>query len=70
MTAANYSTLEGARLLAEKVQTYWEAQGIFVRVDLDQVRDHAGQAHYIVRSDMVNGAPRGANVRALAGGRK
>ena len=70
MMAPNYSTREGAELLAAMVYDYWAAQGIAVRVRIDEIKDSAGRMHHIVQSDMRNGAPRGVETKRLVGARR
>jgi hypothetical protein len=67
----DYSTAAGAQLLADMVRAHWAAQGIPVRVEIDQVRhprslrepNGTDRIVYVVRSDMRNGRPAAANLR-------
>lgn len=70
MTAPYSLTSEpGAPLIAEAVRRYWSEQGIPVAVRIEAIQGPATTL-FVVRSDMLNGAPRGVDLRVLAGVRK
>ena len=55
-------TVDGAHALKAKIEAYWRERGHTVMVALHNVGFHPAirAARYDVRSDMVNGLPRGA----------
>lgn len=58
----DYLTANGARALAQKIETYWALKGARVKTRVEplrEVRDREHTAH-VVRSDMVNGEPSAA----------
>ena len=62
---ADTFTRDGAEHLQRKIEAYWLNQGFMVetrKVPLDIRRRHVGQFTgdvYVVRSDLINGFPRG-----------
>lgn len=59
---ADFCSREGAIALKEKIEAYWVARGQNVMIALHNVGFHPAirAARYDVRSDMVNGMPRGS----------
>ena len=62
---ADYCSREGAQALKDKIEAYWRARGRDVMLSLHNVGFHPAirAARFDVRSDMVNGLPRGAGVK-------
>lgn len=58
---ADFCSREGAQALRDKIEAYWAARGQNVMIALHNVGFHPAirAARYDVRSDMVNGMPRG-----------
>jgi fatty acid-binding protein DegV len=57
---ADTFTLEGAEMLAAKIARYWAKQGHTVDTWLEKSYDTiAKRTIYFVRSNLVNGMPRG-----------
>lgn len=63
---ADYCSQDGASALKAVIEAYWAARGQQVMVALHNVGFHPAirAARYDVRSDMVNGRPRGASTAA------
>jgi hypothetical protein len=59
----DYCSREGAMALKAKIEAYWRGRGQHVMIVLNNVGFHPAirAARYDVRSDMVNGKPRGAS---------
>ena len=59
---SDYCSRDGAMALKEKIEAYWRERGQNVMIALHNVGFHPAirAARYDVRSDMVNGMPRGA----------
>ena len=59
---SDYCSREGAMAIKEKIEAYWRERGQDVMIALHNVGFHPAirAARYDVRSDMVNGMPRGA----------
>jgi hypothetical protein len=59
---SDYCSRDGAMALKAKIEAYWRERGQEVMVALHNVGFHPAirAARYDVRSDMVNGMPRGA----------
>jgi hypothetical protein len=57
----DFCSREGAMRLKEKIEAYWRERGQPVQLSLHNVGFHPAirAARYDVRSDMVNGMPRG-----------
>lgn len=53
----DYTTPSGARLLASKLRAYWAARGYA----LEPVTAELAPRLHVVRSDLVNGLPRGCD---------
>ena len=69
----DYCSQAGAGALKAMIEAYWAARGQHVSVALHNVGFHPAirAARFDVRSDMVNGRPRGAAVSgAVAGAAK
>ncbi len=64
----DFCSREGAAALKEKIEAYWAARGQSVMVALHNVGFHPAirAARFDVRSDMVNGMPRGARKERAA----
>ena len=60
---ADYCSQDGAQALKARIEAYWAARGQRVMVALHNVGFHPAirAARFDVRSDMVNGRPRGAS---------
>ena len=60
---ADYCSQDGAQALKAKIEAYWAARGQHVMVALHNVGFHPAirAARFDVRSDMVNGRPRGSS---------
>jgi hypothetical protein len=58
---ADFCSREGAQALKDKIEAYWAARGQNVMIALHNVGFHPAirAARYDVRSDMINGMPRG-----------
>jgi hypothetical protein len=58
---ADYCSRDGAVALKEKIEAYWRERGQDVMLSLHNVGFHPAirAARYDVRSDMINGMPRG-----------
>lgn len=58
---SDYCSRDGATALKEKIEAYWRARGQEVSIALHNVGFHPAirAARFDVRSDMVNGMPRG-----------
>jgi hypothetical protein len=57
---ADTFTLEGAEMLADKIRRYWSKRGHTVETWLEKFSDKiAKRPIYFVRSDLVDGLPRG-----------
>jgi hypothetical protein len=57
---ADTFTLEGAEMLADKIAKYWAKRGHTVETRLEKFSDKiAKRPIYFVRSDLVDGLPRG-----------
>jgi len=58
---SDYCSRDGAMALKAKIEAYWRARGQDVMVALHNVGFHPAirAARYDVRSDMINGMPRG-----------
>lgn len=58
----DFCTRDGAQALKDKIEAYWRDRGHAVMVSLENVGFHPAirAARYEVRSDMLNGMPRGA----------
>jgi hypothetical protein len=57
---ADTFTLEGAEMLADKIRRYWSKRGHTVETWLEKSYDTiAKRTIYFVRSDLVDGMPRG-----------
>ncbi|HWA00975.1 MAG TPA: hypothetical protein VG841_11750 [Caulobacterales bacterium] len=67
----DYCSRDGAAALKEKIEAYWRERGQDVMLSLHNVGFHPAirAARYDVRSDMVNGLPRGAVQAPAAHGR-
>ncbi len=61
----DFCSREGAHALKAKIEAYWRERGADVMISLQNVGFHPAirAARYDVRSDMVNGLPRGAKAR-------
>ncbi len=59
---SDYCSRDGAMALKDKIESYWRERGQDVMIALHNVGFHPAirAARYDVRSDMVNGMPRGA----------
>jgi len=59
---SDYCSRDGAMALKEKIEAYWRERGQNVMIALHNVGFHPAirAARYDVRSDMINGMPRGA----------
>lgn len=59
----DFCSREGALALKEKIEAYWRERGQHVMVSLQNVGFHPAirAARYDLRTDMVNGLPRGAS---------
>ena len=59
---ADFCSRSGAQALKGMIEAYWRARGHDVQIALHNVGFHPAirAARYDVRSDMVNGMPRGA----------
>jgi hypothetical protein len=59
---SDYTSRDGASALKQKIEAYWRERGLDVMLSLHNVGFHPAirAARYDVRSDMVNGLPRGA----------
>lgn len=59
---SDFCSRDGAHALKAKIEAYWRERGHTVMVALHNVGFHPAirAARYDVRSDMVNGMPRGA----------
>jgi hypothetical protein len=59
---SDYCSRDGAMALKAKIEAYWRERGQDVMIALHNVGFHPAirAARYDVRSDMVNGMPRGA----------
>lgn len=57
----DYCTHAGADVLRRKIESYWKERGCDVMVTLHNVGFHPAirAARYEIRSDLVNGLPRG-----------
>lgn len=64
----DFCSRSGAHELKAKIEAYWRARGHTVQVVLHNVGFHPAirAARFDVRSDMINGMPRGAAKRAPA----
>lgn len=62
---ADYCSRRGAQALKDKIEAYWSERGHHVMVALHNVGFHPAirAARFDVRSDMVNGMPRGGGVK-------
>ncbi len=62
----DYCTRDGADSLRRKIEAYWKERGSDVMVTLHNVGFHPAirAARYEIRSDLVNGLPRGRAKRA------
>lgn len=60
----DYCSREGAIALKEKIEAYWRDRGHHVMVSLQNVGFHPAirAARFDLRTDMVNGLPRGAGI--------
>jgi hypothetical protein len=57
---ADTFTLEGAEMLAAKIARYWAGRGHTVETRIEKFSDKiAKRPIYFVRSDLVDGLPRG-----------
>ena len=58
---ADYCSRSGAQTLKERIESYWRERGQDVMLSLHNVGFHPAirAARYDVRSDMINGMPRG-----------
>lgn len=58
----DYCSREGAAALKEKIEAFWRERGQDVMIALQNVGFHPAirAARYDLRSDMINGMPRGA----------
>ena len=65
---ADYCSQDGAQALKARIEAYWAARGQQVMVALHNVGFHPAirAARFDVRSDMVNGRPRGASAARRA----
>ena len=65
---ADYCSQDGAQALKARIEAYWAARGQQVMVALHNVGFHPAirAARFDVRSDMVNGRPRGASAAKRA----
>ena len=65
---ADYCSQDGAHALKARIEAYWAARGQQVMVALHNVGFHPAirAARFDVRSDMVNGRPRGASAARRA----
>jgi hypothetical protein len=65
---SDFCSRDGAHALKAKIEAYWRDRGHTVMVALHNVGFHPAirAARYDVRSDMVNGLPRGAAQRKRA----
>lgn len=63
---ADFCSREGAMALKAKIEAYWRERGQDVMIALHNVGFHPAirAARYDVRSDMINGMPRGTHTRA------
>jgi hypothetical protein len=60
---ADTFTLEGAEMLSQKIARYWAKQGHAVETWLEKSYDTiAKRTIYFVRSNLINGLPRGARM--------
>ena len=68
---ADYCSQDGAQALKDRIEAYWAARGQHVMVALHNVGFHPAirAARCDVRSDMINGRPRGAAGTASGVGR-
>jgi hypothetical protein len=62
---ADFCSREGALALKAKIEAYWRERGQDVMIALHNVGFHPAirAARYDVRSDMINGMPRGTSKR-------
>lgn len=65
---ADYCSREGAAALKEKIEAYWRERGQDVMIALHNVGFHPAirAARFDVRSDMINGMPRGSLAKKAA----
>lgn len=54
----NWMTADNARKLAQKIATYWAVRGQTVQTFVEPIDGGMGGG-YVIRSDMLNGMPRG-----------
>lgn len=59
-------TLDRAETLARKISRYWRNKGHQVRAWVEPIPGTEGEPMYQVRSDLINGAPRGSIFGAIA----
>ncbi len=59
---SDFCTRDGALALKAKIEAYWRDRGMDVMITMQNVGFHPAirAARFDVRSDMVNGMPRGA----------
>jgi|GEM_PF-2667166 len=64
----DFCSRDGAMALKEKIEAYWRERGQHVMIALHNVGFHPAirAARYDVRSDMVNGMPRGTSAKKAA----
>lgn len=60
-TKQDWTSRAGAQRLAKRIEAYWRAKGATVTCTTmaEGVLNSPDVAHHVVRSDMVNGLPRG-----------
>jgi hypothetical protein len=63
---ADYCSRDGAQLLKDRIEAYWRERGMAVTIALANVGFHPAirAARYEIRSDMINGFPRGLKAGA------
>jgi hypothetical protein len=69
---ADYTNREGASVLKARIEAYWRERGQEVQLSLHDVGFHPAirAARFDVRSNMINGMPRGALAAAAANDRQ
>lgn len=68
---ADYCSRDGAQVLKERIEAYWRERGMAVTIALANVGFHPAirAARYELRSDMLNGFPRGGTKPDVKGPR-
>lgn len=55
----DWMTADNARRLAKRIETYWAVRGQHVYTTVTRESTSNGAGIYVIRSDMVDGYPRG-----------